>query len=78
MSATDPTKVEIERAETALRLLGETVMKELEPPADVYAFFYYNGHALASLKDCTNIFRRLHRGRAKLTRLHAAVRKRLA
>ena len=78
MSATDPIKVEIERAEAALRLLGKTVLEELKPPAGAYAFFYYNGHALASLKDCTNIFRRLHRGRAKLTWLHAAVEKRLA
>ena len=65
----DPIEHLFRRALEALRLLGKTVHDGRRPPAGVYAFFHYNGHATSALQDCKRIIQRLRTGRRRLNEL---------
>jgi hypothetical protein len=73
----DALKVLADYTEKELEALSRVVLEGRKPPAGAYAFFHHSGHALARLKDCRLILRRLYRERRLLTALawrHRSVR----
>lgn len=58
-----------DRARDELQALSKLVLEGRRPPAGAYAFFHHSGHALARLKDCQLILKRLFRQRRLLTAL---------